>query len=74
MAENVTLNVQGMTCTGCEQRLGVALKRLEGVSEATADHRTGELKVRYDPAVMTREVLVERVEMAGYEVGGDGSR
>lgn len=70
MAENVTLRVQGMDCTGCEQRLGIALKRLDGVSEATADHRTGELKVRYDPAVTTCEALIERVETAGYEVGG----
>ncbi|MHA7295202.1 heavy-metal-associated domain-containing protein [Arthrobacter sp. HLT1-21] len=73
MAENVTLRVEGMTCTGCERRLGTALKRLDGVSEATADHRTGELTVRYDPAIATRETLVERVETAGYTVPDDTS-
>lgn len=67
---NVTLKVEGMSCTGCEQRLGTALRRVEGVSEATADHRTGELNVRYDAEVTDREALEERVVMAGYEVAG----
>lgn len=67
---NVTLKVEGMTCTGCEQRLGTALRRLEGVSEAQADHRTGELNIRYDPETTDREALEERVVIAGYEVAG----
>ncbi|WP_292680185.1 cation transporter [Microbacterium sp. SCN 69-37] len=65
---NVTLKIEGMTCTGCEQRLGTALRRLEGVSEARADHRTGELTIRYDPDATDREALEERVVVAGYEV------
>ena len=65
---NVTLKVEGMTCTGCEQRLGTALLRLEGVSEAKADHHTGELNIRYDPETTDREALEERVVTAGYEV------
>jgi copper chaperone len=67
---NVTLKVEGMTCTGCEQRLGTALRRVEGVSEAKADHRTGELTIRYDPETTDREALEERVVTAGYEVAG----
>jgi copper chaperone len=67
---NVTLKVEGMTCAGCEQRLGTALRRVEGVSEAKADHRTGELNIRYDPEATDREALEERVVTAGYEVAG----
>ena len=29
MVENITLQVEGMMCIGCEQRLGKALGRLE---------------------------------------------
>lgn len=71
MAENVTLQVEGMTCTGCEQRLGKALGRLDGVREATADHRTGRVRVRFDPAVIDRAALAAQVHTAGYEVTGD---
>lgn len=67
---NVTLTVEGMTCSGCEKRLGTALRRLEGVSDAQADHHTGELNVRYDPDTIDRKALEERVVMAGYEVSG----
>ncbi len=71
MAESVTLQVEGMTCTGCEQRLGKALRRVDGVREATADHRTGEVQVRFDPNVTDRAALAAHVRTAGYEVTGD---
>lgn len=71
MAENVTLQVEGMTCTGCEQRLGKALRRVDGVREATADHRTGQVRVRFDPAVTDRAALADQIHTAGYEVTGD---
>lgn len=72
MNQTVTLQVEGMHCTGCEQRLGVALHRLDGVYEATADHRTGEVRVRFDPTVTGLEALEERIVTAGYEVPGNG--
>ncbi|MFH5824771.1 heavy-metal-associated domain-containing protein [Georgenia sp. AZ-5] len=74
MSQTVTLQVQGMDCAGCEQRLGVALRRLEGVYEATADHRTGQVQVRVDPEFTDRAALVERIVTAGYEVAGEGPR
>lgn len=73
MAENVTLQVEGMTCTGCEQRLGKALRRVDGVREATADHRTGQVRVRFDPAVTDRAALADQVDNAGYSVTDDTS-
>jgi copper chaperone CopZ len=71
MAENVTLQVEGMTCTGCEQRVGKVLRRLEGVREASADHRTGQVRVRFDPAVTDRAALAAQIDVAGYQVAGD---
>jgi len=70
VAENVTLQVEGMTCTGCEQRLGNALRRVDGVREATVDHRTGQVPVRFDPAVTDRAAQIDTV---GYSVTGDTS-
>ena len=69
--ENVTLQVEGMTCSGCEQRLGKALGRLDGVREATADHGAGQVRVRFDPSVTDRAALVARIETAGYSLAGD---
>lgn len=71
MAENVTLHVESMTCAGCEQRVGKVLRRLEGVREATADHRAGQVQVRFDPAVIDRAALEAGIDTAGYQVTGD---
>jgi copper chaperone CopZ len=73
MAENLTLQVEGMTCTGCEQRLGKALRRVDGVGEATADYRTGKVRVRFDPAVTDRAALAAQIDTAGYSVTSDSS-
>jgi len=71
MMENMTMQVEGMTCSGCEQRVGKVLRRLDGVREATADHRTGQVRVRFDSAVTDHAALAAQIETAGYQVAGD---
>lgn len=66
--ETLVLQVQGMSCTGCAQRIGTVLRRVEGVREVAADHATGRVEVRADLSVTDRQVLAERIEAAGYQV------
>ncbi|MEO3936863.1 cation transporter [Dermatophilaceae bacterium Soc4.6] len=63
--------MQGMSCAGCEQRIGTALRRLDGVAEATADHLTGEVRLRFDSASTDRGAVVDRIVLAGYTVETD---
>ncbi|SFQ72660.1 copper chaperone [Amycolatopsis arida] len=72
--ESWVLQVEGMSCSGCEQRIGTVLRRVEGVSGVVADHTCGRVEVRVDPAVTDRTVLVERIEAAGYHVAEEVSR
>ena len=65
------LQVQGMSCAGCEQRIGTALRRLDGVVEATADHVIGEVRLRFDPTSTDRAAVVDRIVLAGYTVEAD---
>lgn len=69
----VVLQVNGMSCTGCEQRIGKVLQRVDGVRAVEADHTCGRVRVRFAPEWTGREVLAERVESLGYEVVGEGS-
>ncbi len=62
------LTVKGMTCSGCEQRVGQALTRLEGVSDAKADHKAERVVVEHDPTRADEQALRARVIEAGYEV------
>jgi copper chaperone len=66
--ETLVLQVEGMSCTGCEQRIGTVLRRVEGVREVAADHTTGRVEVRVGPEMTDRAVLAERIEAAGYQV------
>lgn len=46
--ERRSLRVEGMTCNGCENAVSNALKRVDGVREARADHHTGRVEVELD--------------------------
>lgn len=65
----ITLDVEGMSCTGCEHRIGNSLRRVEGVRETTADHTTGKVQVRVGPGVALG-VLAAKITAAGYTVTG----
>lgn len=41
----ITLEVRDMSCTGCEERIGAVLRRVE-VREVAADHTTGRVEIR----------------------------
>ena len=43
--KEIIINVEGMVCGGCENRVINALKSVDGVSEVIADHKTGIVKV-----------------------------
>ena len=56
-----------MHCGGCENSVRTALQLTEGVIKATADHRTDEVKLRFDPERISEEQIRERIRAAGFE-------
>ncbi|WP_298866696.1 heavy metal-associated domain-containing protein [uncultured Microbacterium sp.] len=68
--ETIVLQVEGMTCTGCEQRLRNALRRVDGVSDANADHVSGRVEVGLRGGGTDWSVLAETITRAGYQVVG----
>lgn len=65
--EELVLNVSGMTCDGCEQRIRSALGRLDGVRVSAADHRSGEVRVLLDPQRASTVEVQAAIADAGYE-------
>jgi len=74
VVDTVTMQVRGMSCAGCEQRIDKVLGRVDGVREVTADHRTGGVRVRVGAELADATVLVAKIEAAGYEVLGGPTR
>jgi len=64
----ITLKVDGMSCSHCKAAVERALKETSGVREAVVDLGSGVVTVLYDDNKVTRDGLVKAVVDAGYEV------
>ncbi|WP_460275209.1 heavy metal translocating P-type ATPase [Celeribacter sp. ULVN23_4] len=66
-AEELTFDVQGMTCASCVGRVERALTATEGVTEASVNLATETATVRYLSGVQDAESLTGVMSKAGYE-------
>ena len=64
--EQVTIPVSGMTCAACSSRVQRTLARTPGVEEANVNLMLENATVRFDPAAVTPEALVETIRGTGY--------
>ncbi len=67
MATETTLQVTGMDCSHCAQRLERSLQRVEGVIKAEVDP-TGTATIRYDEARVPGDQLGDQVRDAGFDL------
>jgi copper chaperone len=65
---NINLNVEGITCGGCEKSIRNALLANDGVSDATASHETGVVTIEYDDSKIKQEQLKQAIVDAGFDV------
>lgn len=65
--KEIIINVKGMVCNGCENRVQNALKTIEGVEEVVANHNDGTVKVTLKEEV-SKDVIKEKIEDIGFEV------
>ena len=71
MSDTLTLDVTGMTCSGCEAAVGRALQQLPGVDAVDASHAAHTVGVTFDPARVSRTQITERIAALGYTVRGE---
>ena len=65
--KEIELKIEGMMCTGCENRVQNALKTIDGVEEVKANHEDGSVNIKANDNVEISTVK-EKVEDIGYEV------
>ena len=63
----VSINVAGMSCGGCERNVTGVLKALPGVKSAEVSLEEGKARVQFDPALVSVEQLREAIEAAGFD-------
>jgi copper chaperone CopZ len=63
--QSETIQVSGIRCEGCVQRLGEALKPLEGLEAANAN-LVGEVRLSWDDERLARDDILRTLERAGF--------
>ena len=70
VAGTIRLDVGGMTCDGCSNRVKEAIEDLPGVISAVVSHNDGSAEITHHDA--SREDISNAVRSAGYTVDGLG--
>ena len=65
---SVEIHTSGMTCTGCENTIKAKVKKVDGVKDVIADHKTNVVKASFDPGKTSQDAISESIKSAGYEV------
>jgi Cu+-exporting ATPase len=63
--ETLNLELTGMTCAACANRIEKKLNRLDGVT-ATVNYATEKANVSYDPSLASADALIAAVKSIGY--------
>lgn len=67
MTMETRLQIAGMHCGSCAERLSLALERRDGVLRARVDP-AGEATIRFDESRLDEERLGEMVRAAGFDL------
>ncbi len=70
VAETIRLDVGGMTCEGCSNRVKGSLEGISGVISAVVSHDNGSAEISHSG--VAREQLSDAVRSVGYTVDGLG--
>lgn len=59
--------INGMVCTGCENRIKNVIKNIDGVKKVSADYKTGVVKMVAKDNIGI-DIIKEKLETLDYEV------
>ncbi|PFV33410.1 heavy metal translocating P-type ATPase [Bacillus cereus] len=69
--KEANLQISGMTCAACANRIEKGLKKVEGVHEANVNFALEKTKIMYDPTKTDPQQFKEKVESLGYGIVSD---
>lgn len=68
MSEKMVLDVEGMSCSHCENRVKKAVGALDGVQNVSVDLPGKKVTVEYTPGKVDLKSVKEAIEEQGYDV------
>lgn len=64
----VILNVNGMTCVGCENKIETKLKKTDGVIISRANYNNGTVKLTYNRNIISLKNIKKIIEQLDYKI------
>lgn len=64
----IMLNVNGMTCIACENRIENGLSKIDGVNEVKSNFTTGKVKVTFDSSKISSHIIEQKLLKLDYPV------
>ncbi|MFF2483115.1 heavy metal translocating P-type ATPase [Paenibacillus sp. NPDC058071] len=67
LQEQATLEIEGMTCAACANRIEKGLNKLPGVTKATVNFAMETAHVEYNASEITMQTMTDKVVQLGYK-------
>jgi len=64
----IILNVEGMSCSHCENRVKKAVGALNGVANVLVDLKSKKVSIEFDSEKVSIETIKDTIEDQGYDV------
>ncbi len=65
--KELIINVEGMVCNGCENRVQNVVKQIDGVEKVVANYKTGTVIITLNKEVR-EEIIKEKIEDINFKV------
>ncbi|MGD9674714.1 MAG: heavy-metal-associated domain-containing protein [Candidatus Nitrosocosmicus sp.] len=65
--EKTHFKIVGMYCTTCKPIVENQLKNIKGIKKIDINYMTDSVVVEFDPSLITKQEIKERLEKSGYK-------
>jgi Copper chaperone len=65
--KDVTLNIKGMTCAGCEGKVKSALSACKGVSDVKVNYKDGKAELHLEDGKASVDDLIKALKHVGFK-------
>jgi mercuric ion transport protein len=69
--KEVSFDVNGMTCTGCENTVKSGVSELQGIVDVNASYLEGRVKVSFDTTLVSSSDIESAITGKGYKIASE---
>lgn len=67
ITQKIEVQIEGMTCTGCEEHVKAEINKLDGITDLTVSYENGNATVSFDSQKTGIDKITEAINKTGYK-------